>query len=203
MKKPTIRFNFSTFTDGMLVPFAQGVLTSLQDNKHFTTPTPALNTLEKALDGYADSIPANNLRNMANSALKREKKAELIQLLRQLAHYINLTANGDMEALYSSGFHLGNQRQAAGTMPMPADIQLQPGLNAGELIASCKSQTGARLYEARASQDGESWTWFAANTRGELLFQELPTEQKAWVQVRLKSSAGYGPWSQPVQGRIG
>src|SRR5664279_1631064 len=69
----------------------------------FPTPTPALALVEAAIAAVEVAIAdaADGSREMR--AILRVKLAELVSLMRQLAVYVTLTANGDMAVLISSG----------------------------------------------------------------------------------------------------
>jgi hypothetical protein len=100
-------------------------------------------------------------------ALKNQSKLELLQLLSQLADYVNLTAQGVESILAMSAFDLNRVPQPV-TMKAPTGIMLLDGGNSGQLLLKFKRVTGASSYLFQYTTDTtlatESWISIPATT---------------------------------------
>ena len=85
-------------------------------------------------------------------AILRVKLAELVSLMRQLAVYVTLTANGDMAVLISSGFPPQKAtRQPVGQLPQPSTPSVRQTNVSGEIAASTSKIYGASAYNWRVA----------------------------------------------------
>lgn len=118
----------------------------MTDNPNFPAPTPSLIDFKIALDELESTI------QLANSGLKegiiqRYDKVEYLKiLLRQLAAYVTLVANGDGVILSSSGFDLQRERQPLAEVSQPVSFRTFRHQHAGSVKLTWKAVKGARMY---------------------------------------------------------
>lgn len=114
--------------DNQLVGDVQSAINGLTGNAGFPTPAPALRVISAALSAFTVALAA--AVNGGTELTKNAKRAELVSLVRPLASYVTITADGDMTKLLSSGFRYQNRtRSPVGQLsapciagPMPSHI---------------------------------------------------------------------------------
>ncbi len=146
MKKLIINTGFSKFTDAVLDVKADEIITKMTGNANFTTPIPPLAEVTLAKTEYASSLvkAANGTTN--DTATKNQKRSVLEGVLGRLGLYVQLTANENEDALFSSGFDLQKQREFVGILPKPENLRSTPGSNIGSIKLVVNSIPGADSY---------------------------------------------------------
>ena len=186
----------STATDADLIGFCQSVLTGMAGNAAYPAPAPKLADINTAYHGFIAAVDAaKDSRRMI--VVRKQQRVALCGMLRDLAHYVQVTCNGDLPTLLSSGFKAQRGRQRAGLLPAPGNLRLVRGPVSGQLIARCRRLDGARTYEWRYADAVTPTVWvaleptFGATTRIDGL---VPGTQYL-VQARARGTAGVGNWS--------
>src|SRR5437773_2222344 len=94
---------FERLSDPNLATKGSDITTSMANNvANFPNPEPPLAAVLTALNEYSDALIAAKTRERTAVAVKNQKRAVLIALLKQLANYVTFTANGDTPVLSSS-----------------------------------------------------------------------------------------------------
>ena len=101
--KPFISF-LNLDSDAQLVTRVNGILNSMATNPSYPTPAPTLASVRTAWQEFSAAISDAVDGGVTLTAIKDAKRAALVALLRQLASYVQVTANGDMAVLLSSAF---------------------------------------------------------------------------------------------------
>ncbi|MBA3831794.1 MAG: hypothetical protein H0X34_07865 [Chthoniobacterales bacterium] len=113
--------NFMTRDSNSKLIFDTGVvIESTGNSASLPDPKPTLIVLTAARGAFitATQDAAHHDREMM--AICRAKRAELVSLFRQLASWVDATADGDLTVLLSSGFPAQKtQRQPVGPLPAP------------------------------------------------------------------------------------
>jgi hypothetical protein len=78
-----------------LITYAQGIVTSMTNNAHFTTPVPPLSALSAAVTDLANAETAALARTKGAVALRNEKRTTLVSLLTQLRGYVQVVADAN------------------------------------------------------------------------------------------------------------
>ena len=198
MKTNRLRLGFTRITDKRLIPFAKGIIENMTGNVPFATTADLLAEVVTAYDEYLNAIPARNLRNSFNSAVKNEKKKVLIQKLKSLGYLIESIANGSIELLESTGYELANKGQSKGELGKPTGIRAKTNGIEDMAIFQCDNNVGANIYEARVSSDGASWNKFGASPNRTVKVKGLTVGEDLFVQMRMTNVKGEGPWSGSV-----
>lgn len=86
MKTNRLRLGITNMTDKNLVPYAKGIIENMTGNVPFAAAADLLAEIVTVYNEYLNAIPARNLRNSFNSAVKNEKKKVLIQKLKSLGY---------------------------------------------------------------------------------------------------------------------
>lgn len=198
--KPSISF-LTNDSDAQLLTSTSGILTALTGNPGYATPAPTLAVVTSARDEFAAAMADAIHGGVVLTATKNEKRAALVALLRQLASYVQVTCNGDMAVLLSSGFPIQKPtRQPVGVLPPPANLTVTFGARSGELRAVASPVVGAAIYNWRLST--------AANPSVEIQSAQTTAASKTFTGltpgvvynavVNVVGSAGPSNWSEPV-----
>jgi hypothetical protein len=188
----------TTHGDDQLVGDGQAVINGLTNNPNFATPVPALATVSAALAAFTTAVAEAVNGGKEQTVAKKARRAELAALMRQLASYVTVTSNGDMEKLLSSGFPYQKPvRTPVGILPAPAAPSLKFGGRSGQLDASVSPMYGAGSYNWRVALASAPGT-FVQTTQtiaGRCTFNGLTPGQIYSVQANAVGSAGPSDWS--------
>src|SRR5690606_4269378 len=100
MKKRTARSGFKHMKDQELLTFGYTVHAAMDGNAYFATPEPDLATLLISVDDFRTKMEmANRKGSPLDFSLKNDSREILIELLKQLAFYVNKTARGDLSII--------------------------------------------------------------------------------------------------------
>ena len=167
----------------------------------YATPSPTLAVVQAALDAFIAAIADAADGGLTLTAIKNDKRAELVALLRQLASYVQVACKSDLTVLLSSAFPIQKpQRFPIGVLPAPTGLTITLGSRTGELNASAAPTPGAAIYNWRVTTTAQptvvvqsSQTTAASNT-----FDNLTPGVVYYIQANAVGSAGPSDWSDPV-----
>lgn len=189
-----IRFDFERYADAPLLVLAQAILLALTGNLFFPTTTPTLAAFQTAINAYADALSAAQNRGKNEVAAKNARRQELTDLLVSLGNDITKQANGNEEALVSSGFPLTKTRQPQIPLGIVVIASIEPGLNAGQLDIKINALPGAKTFLYQYTEDPLSpdSEWISQNsTRIKETISGLQTGKRYWIRV-----VAYGTYKQ-------
>ena len=186
MKNPRIKLSFMTASDAKLESEGQFIVTSMTDNTNFPSPTPGLAAVGTALTEYSVAKAEAAGRDRTKVAIKNSKKLALQLLLKTLANYVALTANGDEAMLVSSGFQLVREAQTTPPLEAPENFNVTGGFNQGEIVTKVDRVLNARSYLHECTEDPivENSDWDSRATTGrDFTFTGLQPGKKYWFRV--------------------
>jgi hypothetical protein len=207
---PHIRVSlaFVSGTDHFLEDTASAVSANLYGVAAYPAPPVLKTALDAGIAALTAAMTAMEQGGTAATAAKNDRRADLIALLRQLAHYVEDNCGNDLATLLASGF----QAVQGGTSPTPSLITaptiggIKNG-NSGQLILRVTAVANAHGYQIRYAaigaggtpgpwQDGGNHT----NSRSMPVNGLTPGTVYAF-QVRTvgTGSANYSDWSDAVQ----
>ncbi|MEX8518008.1 MAG: hypothetical protein AB3X44_05800 [Leptothrix sp. (in: b-proteobacteria)] len=189
----------------------ESIIIGLTGNAHFGPTWPAhLPSVQMITDKFGSLRVAHQaaLSRDVNKIAERDKiQAELNDMLRQIRPFLEMTANGDMAILKSTGFPLRTEytrNPNPAPLPAPTGLRVTHGPGSGNLDAHVNKEPRAGGYEAALTygdpSDESGWQHAATSTtashipvRGQTIGQIL------WVRVRCVKGTIYGSWSDPVR----
>jgi hypothetical protein len=187
-------------SDDQLIGDVQSAINGLTNNPNFATPAPTLAAVTTALGAFttalADAVNGGRQLTVAKNA----KRAELVSLMRQLASYVTVTSNGDLEKLLSSGFpYQKPTRTPVGVLPAPDAPVLRLAVKSGQLDGSITPIYGAASYNWRLALASAPTVFVqtAQTTGGRNSFEGLTPGQVYNVEVNAVGSFGPSDWSDP------
>ena len=183
-------------TDAKLIVDSERILVSMTGNLAFPVPTPRLSDLVTARTAFIAAVRAGKDSTIARST-RRAARTTLVVLLRNLAHYVQMTSAGDPTILLSSGFPAQRRRAPLGILAAPTGVVLVRGKVSGTLSARCKRFAEAGAYHWRIGPSASPMVWQAVDTtlaaHMEYVGLQLYTQYVA--QVRAIGTAGPSDWS--------
>lgn len=199
------RGGFTKTPDEELLVHANTILEAMDGNPYYPSPMPALADVSIARDEYAIklSIARKGSGPEATSA-KNDAKRRLGDLLKRLAFYVSITADGNLTALLSSGFRPTAYPQHGHVPDRPVGLRLIRGRQSGQLIFSLQKVHGTLYYEYRygvKAADAIEPEWgeplVTTSTMGNII---APATEllRYYVQARACNGHGKSAWSEPV-----
>jgi hypothetical protein len=186
------------------------IVASLTGNSHYPEPWPAqvpsLSRLNDALNAYREAYHASLTHDTVKIKQRNDARQTLIDLLGQLAPYLEMIAQGDTNILASTGYDLRRdiQRgQNSGILHAPTGLRVVHGQHSGTLEIRVDRLTGAGSYEVQTAQTDPTveanWKHaLTSTTSTHILLESLTPAQTYWVRVRGIGSGGNGVWTEAV-----
>jgi hypothetical protein len=188
---------FIRSSDAALVTAINRIIDMMTGNEAFTTPLPTLAAVTTAQNAYAQAV--NTLDRGQPAQIRRnDARAAVVQLVRELALYVQQTSQGNLGVLVSSGFTAQKGRgPRAGVLPAPVNLRLSQGKLSGQLQARCQVVPAARAYQWRYATVAAPtvWTLSDPTTSSRFLVEGLTAGTGYLVQARAIGAQGAGNWS--------
>jgi hypothetical protein len=201
MNTKRILLSFCRYTVAVLIVFARSVIKKMTGNAFFTTPIPSLTDVGDAVDDMEKKAAlAKDGGKTAKSDLKKSRK-KVNDLFRQLAWFVESTANGDENILTSSGFELSKDRLAS---QRDAFFVLATTVT-GSVLIGCVAYKKAKAYLWFHSpgrdlpQADKEWVFGGASTQRKTILPGFETDQYYWFRYRAVTKDGMMEWSDPIQ----
>jgi len=191
-----VSLGFAKFQNTQLSAFSNSVIVALTGNAAFPDLPVDLADLAGAGDAYSQSLVAMRNGGRMATAAKNTARAQLINLLRDEAHYVQIIAKTDLVTLLSSGFTAISRNSAQSPLAAPFIRQVQrPG--SGQLRLVFKPIANARSYQVQLKIGDGPWQdggiYSQART---LIVSGLIPGTVYQIQIRaLGGRTGYSAWS--------
>jgi hypothetical protein len=197
------RLGFSRQSDGSVSTRGKAVYKGMRDNDDFPDPPIKLSDLKSAVDDFDLSI-AQALDGGKMAFARKEKcRVILVDMLRQLGHYVESVAGDSMDVFLSSGFEPAGKSTPTRAI-VPRILKIKQG-RSGELYVSYEAFYRQVLYyELRYGQEGpggelpDPWmkTLQSKQARRPALIQNLTRGAIYCFQVRVyKNDETFSDWS--------
>jgi hypothetical protein len=176
--------NYKRKADSKLLPFAQNVHDKTSASSVLPNPVPTMATLLSGITTYSNALTAALNRDRELVAIKNTAKANLVALLDELADYVTLVAQGNLDVILSSGFHAN---KIPGTVIIDTPILvLKNGPNPGELITIAENASNAKsvVHEITPDPMTENSVWISVpSTKRVHTFTGLTKGVNYWARV--------------------
>jgi hypothetical protein len=187
-------------TDVQLVNDSSRIITSMTGNALFPSPFPALAQIGTAHDAFAAAVNALD-RSKASTVRRDQARLALVQLLRELALYVQHASGGDPDKLLGSGFPMQRKRgPIGGELQPPKNVRVRQSAVSGRLLARCTVLPAAKSYQWRVATvlAPTAWTVNDPVTVARFTFDGLVPGTQYVVQVRAFGRSGSSNWSDSV-----
>jgi hypothetical protein len=195
---PKVSLGFGRLIDGELDNFSQGVVNAMTGNATYPTPPVTIANLQAATDDFRAKLAAAQIGGPADTAAKNNSRQALLGYLRQVASYVQIHCNNNLELLLSSGFEAQSTNRASLPLDQAQGLELKNGTS-GQLVASVTAVKNANMYEGRIKASDGDWQpgIFSGDSR-RIAFNGLTPGKTYTAQVRaLGGSTGQSDWSDP------
>ena len=205
MRTERVITNYSRLSDGYLSTLAGKTLTSMTDSVFFPDTIPSLADYKAVVMDYRMKYETA-VETGGKFAITAKDHARLVLLesMRRMAIYVNLTADGRADQLVSSGFMMAAQPQRSTTPEAPLWVRIVDGPQYGQMkliLAKVKSAWEYEYQLGTTNWDGqiiwEDVLHRTTNSRGTVI-TGLIGGQTYQVRVRARNGRGPGDWTDPV-----
>lgn len=196
MAKVKIGFSGLSVIDQVMRGFH--ICEKMKGNVNFTDPKPTLAVFRDSVVQLEEAYRKSRDRDRKLIQIMDIRRAEMLELVRQLAAYVQVASMGDEEKIRSSGFDVVKKGAARPHVHQVMRLRLRQGASPASLRAIWQAVTGAESYEIQLSMDGPDDKFFrhyltVVGSRVNLL--DLEAGRIYWVRVRAVGRKGYGTWS--------
>lgn len=202
MRQQRIYTDYSKWTDDTLATLAGRTVEFMTDNADFPTPQPDLAAYTALVIDYRQKLEvARNRGSVVEVTAKNNARRELLRAMKQLAFYVNVTANGDAHLLAGSGFILVSQPQALQIPHVPLFGVLEDGAKSGELNFRFEAIANAWEYEYQVTsvlaENGEpEWDEMQRTTNSlRNVVAPVVPGTRYFARVRARNGKGESDWS--------
>lgn len=204
MPQLRVLLGFASAPDNALDELAGAVILKLYGNPVYPTPPVTAAALTTAKNAFSASVAAANLGGPADTAAKNNKRDILVDLLRQLAGYVQELHVNDLANLLSSGFDAISTNRSATALEAPAIKDILNG-NSGQLLVRVTPRANAKCYEVRYAligANGAPGPWQSGglftNSRSMPVNGLNPGGNYQFEVRAVGGSTGYSDWSDAV-----
>jgi len=206
MSKKAIRvlLSVSRMTAADLLARSEAVYAGLNLNPAYPNPPIAMPAFRTAIDNYSAAIAAA-LDGGAKAITQRNAVGETLRnMLRQLAHHVEVNCNADMTIFMSSGFQPVTKARAQTERVSESIRKIVPGPNSGQLLVVLVAILNALSYELRwasVSSGGALGAWtnqLVAGIRPPTSVVGLTPGTTYVFQARAFTRSGLTDWSDSV-----
>jgi len=179
-----ITFEFKKFQHDIVV-VCHHVIDCMENNEAFTDPPPALGKLKIILPKFKQALSDSRNRDKYHVSLKNDIKAEVLELLHQLADYVTVISKGDRTTMLSSGF---NVNSANGSNRQPPTIEiLEIDLDiSGQATTRVRKVTRAIAFVHQYTPEppNAQTIWISEGTSlSNYTFEGLQSDKRYWFRV--------------------
>jgi hypothetical protein len=182
VKNPT----FSHSSDADFENKSTVVSVVLANKELFVNAYPDLDKLTAAVKDFSATLaPAAN-GDRVEVAKKNAARKAVEKLLKTAAAYVSMVAGDDISLILAAGFEATKAREPRPAIGAPENIQVESGMNPGEMVVSVDTVKDVKAYHFDYTADPLSDTsnWVTeTDTRSTHEFAGLKPGQKYWFRV--------------------
>ncbi len=195
-----VRLGTTRITPTALVEKGRNHVTMLTGNAAFPTPTPttaALTTACDALDAANQAYDFN--RGKTEKETRDVAFAVLMDLIRELAGYVQAHCNNEKDLILSTGFDVRRIATPLGELPPPSNVRALVTPYPGRLEVRWAGVPGRRLYSLymtdKDPQDPASWKLLTQTSKNRYTVENLTSNTVYTFRLQTIATAGVSPMS--------
>lgn len=201
--KAKVSLKLSKLSGSEKIEKGRHIVTSMTGNSNFTTPVPTLANVTVAINAYETAYNAAQGGGTVLTAYMHDKEVLLDNILTQLGHYVESSANGIESVILSAGMEIkgkGGNRSAG--------FMVVPGKGAGEVILRTKAlgnraafifeKTGDVLADGTKGIDASGWHEIGVSLKANFTVNNLIAGLKYWFRYAAVTKDGQSSWSDPI-----
>lgn len=205
MRKVKVYQNYSNWDADSLYTLTGRTLSSMVDNEYFPDPRPTMEEYALLVNDYCrkQAVARDGGSRYEREARNNAKKL-ILRAMRELAFYVNVMADGNVEILASSGFMIVPPPKPIESPGVPQNVRLSDGRVSGELRLMFNSIPTATEYEyiyasTHYKSNDLEWGEIHRTTNSRVNFiSGLTPGERLYVRVRARNGKGIGDWSREV-----
>lgn len=200
MRKDRIVFDFIKKPVSSKIEFSRNVYTRMSGNPKFPAPDISLDILEAKTTLLEDRNVAAFNGGKEAKALMRQTEAELDDLLRKQAGYVNRIADGNDTIILSAGFNLAKHPSP----PVRPDFSVELGLKSGSVTIRRQAVEGAKSYiwqyciGETPSDNDTDWVTVKVTVKATVEITGLAPLKKYWFRSAPVTTSGTMAYNPPV-----
>ena len=196
-----VNYGFAKLSDPALDAFTENVVAKMTGHGTFPTPPVPPASLELLNTEFTEAMAQAADGGKANTIIKNQKRAVLIDALRQDALYVQAHSSNDPAIILSSGFNVSRLSGASTPLDTPQIEQIVNGVTT-TLELRATPITNAKAYDVQRSTDG-GLTWIYATTspqaRQIVVTGLTPGTTYLFRMRAIGGATGFSGWSDAVQ----
>ena len=199
-----VKLDLTARNNDNLVAFAKQHDQDMTGNAYYPTPLPNAADFEAILSTFSQSITdwmsARSAANAAASAMATARTA-MEAALNTRGGYVQITSNGNTEAILSSGFDVRAARTPATPLDAPSSLAVDLNGVSGLMLLSWQADPYAKGYLVQYSEDvtPRQWQVQPRVSTAKLSLSDMTLSTTYVFQVAaLGGSTGQSPWSPEV-----
>ena len=157
MSKP----NFSSKNATELLRYAEHIHLKMNENADlFPDPVPGLEELETRLEAYRDAYAEATFRDKRAVVLKKQRGAELQEVIYRLSHYVDAVAQGDPAVILAAGYEASKpSTNRIGRTPKAENLRVEyVQVGSGIVVLKVDPWRPARMYRYEYRKAGtQEW----------------------------------------------
>ena len=195
--------DYSHMPDGEVLTRSTAVADGMDENPHFSSAPVKIADLRAANRMFSALIAEALNGDKRITAQKNNQREVVINMLKLLGRYVQVTCNGEMDVFLSSRF------EPLSTTKVQSQLteniwSLDHGPNSGSIVIRIKADPEAYSYELRYGivvSDDPPQTWVnrpVTRVKTPIIIDGLTPATKYAFQVRKLLEEGYTDWSDSV-----
>ena len=199
-----VLLGFTHAPDHTLEEVTLAVLENLYGNPAYPDPPVTKPALQTALGNFTAAIAAQAQGGTAATADKENKRAVLVDLLRQLASYVQEKCGNNLATLLSSGFDAVSTNRASVPLEKPHIRDVKNG-NSGQLLVRVGPVKNSKCVDLRfavVAPGGALSPWQSGGLHTDsrsMPLNNLTAGTMYQIEARgIGGSTGYSDWSDPT-----
>ena len=200
MKRDRIVLDFIRIPVAQKVEFTRNVIAKVKNNPNFADSDVKVEDLE----AKADLLETRSVAAMGGgkeaTALMHQTEAELDDMMRKMAKYVDRIADGDNTIILNAGFNLAKQ-------PSPAvrpDFSVELGEKSGSVTIRRQAVDGAKSYiwqyctGETPTANNADWITAQVTSKASVELSGLNTMTKYWFRSAVVTTTGTSAYTSPV-----
>ncbi|HEX2937510.1 MAG TPA: hypothetical protein VHO66_01165 [Ruminiclostridium sp.] len=139
-------YNFRELSGEAIIGKADHIIASMTGNPKFPDATARVTKVQTARDEFATALTNAKDGGKTKTAVKNDKRKTLQAALKELALYVQLTSNGDLAMMLSSGYDGKGDGEPSKDPGPPKNFIAKPGRVPGSVDVSIEGYTHIRTF---------------------------------------------------------
>lgn len=198
-----LKMGLSNLSPEKLAQKAMNIETKMGGNPHFPEPVPDLASLAAARVELSEWTEKAQFGDRLAISTRRTKQKALADLIRSLAHYVSLTANGDEDIILSSGFEIRRKSEPIPPVGVPQALTAKRSTKSGVIELAWNAPVGSVSYVVEmTTQDpaatGSEFTYLGTAHRSKFTVTNLAPGTYYWFRVKAIGRGSESGFSDPA-----